>query len=462
MKKYQQFLKVFLVLILSTAYVYGFSQFGARALGPMFAGDETYSSGTTVGSVNLEGKTAQEAIELLKAAAADWHANSTLKLHYKEKTITLETEQFVFDPEETIFSLADGRKNAMRVSLDESVLVDWIGSISPPLIGEEINLKDLSVKLAEPAAILKTGEFTVGLEEFMPKKAVDEGVISEGTVEVKEPSSDLGLAAKEFTSITIEGGTEFSFNRLVKDKGLENVSDEALSMMATATYIAVLQTNFEILERNISKELPNYAKLGSEVFVSTGSGKDFVFANPNNNMYELSFSYSGGKLVASISGTKFLYDYKMVADGKALFKPKTIKQFSPLLKNGQVNIVEEGKEGAIIKIYREIYSQGNLIDTIVMSEDYYPPVHRVEVHALPASQTNEGQVQTDGQNPVGSPPGNTGEASETPVVPTNGNPDASNPQGTTADQTDKQPGETSPTDNYDDGGLWGKPNEIPK
>ncbi|CEG28035.1 VanW family protein [Bacillus sp. B-jedd] len=462
MKKYQQFLKVFLVLILSTAYVYGFSQYGARALGPMFAGDETYSSGTTVGSVNLEGKSAQEALELLKAAAADWYANSTLKLHYKEKTITLETEQFVFDPEETISSLADGRKNAMGVSLDESVLVDWIGSISLQLIGEEINLKDLSAKLAEPAAILKTGDFTVGLEKFMPKNEADEGVISEGTVDVEEPSSDLDLAVREFASVTIEGGTEFSFNRLVKEKGLENVSNEALSMMATATYIAVLQTNFEILERNISKELPDYAKLGSEVFISSATGKDFVFANPNKDKYELSFTYSGGKLAASISGTKFLYEYKMVADGKALFKPKTIKQFSPLLKNRQVNIVEEGKEGAIIKIYREIYSQGNLLDTIVMSEDYYPPVHRVEVHALPASQPNEGQVQTDGQNPFGSQDGNTGEAPETPIAPTNPDPGGSNPLGPSEDQTVSQPGETPGGDNYDDGGLWGKPNEIPK
>lgn len=462
MRKNQQFLKVFFVLILSTAYVYGFSQLGARALGPMFAADETYSSGTTVGGVNLEGKTAIEALELLKTAAADWYANSTLKLHYKEKTITLETEQFVFDPEETISSLADGRHNAMRVSLDESVLVDWIGSMSPPLIGEEINLKDLSAKLAEPAAMLKTGEFTVGLEEFMPKMAVDEGVISEGIVEVKDPSSDLDQAVKEFASITIKGGAEFSFNSLVKEQGLENVSDEALSMMATAAYIAVLQSNFEILERNISKELPNFAKLGSEVFVSPASGKDFVFTNPNHNGYELSFSYSGGKLAASISGTKFLYEYKTVADGKALFKPKTIKQFSPLLKTGQVNIVEEGKEGAIIKIYREIYSQGNLLDTIVMSEDYYPPVHRVEVHALPASQTNEGQNPTGGENTGGTPASNTGEAPETPAVPATGNPDVSNPQGTTADQTDKQAGEAPGTDSYDDGGLWGKPNEIPK
>ncbi|RHW40645.1 hypothetical protein D1B31_10625 [Neobacillus notoginsengisoli] len=464
MRKNQQFLKVFIVLILSTAYVFGFSHFGAKAFGTLFAGDETYSRGTAVGGVNLEGKSAREALELIKAASTDWYANTTLKLHYKEKTIDLETEQFAFDPEGTISGLVDGRQNAIKVNLDESVLVEWIGRISPPLIGEEINLKDLTAKLAEPAAMLKVGSFTVGLVEFMPNKTNDEGIVSTGTVEVKEPSSDLELAVKEFDSIKLEGGAEFSFNRFIKENELGNMAETSLSMMASAAYIAILKTNFTILERNISKELPEFAKLGSEAFVSHVTGKDFVFANPNDNSYELAFAYSGGKLTASISGTKFLYEYKTVADGEEVFKPKTIKQFSPLLKTGQVNITEEGKEGAIIKIYREIYTLGNLLDTEAISEDYYPPVHKVEVHALPAEPTSDGQAPADGQNTGGTPAENSGEPPVNPVGPgtsDNGNAGTDVNKAPEARQPGTKQGENSGTAD-DDGGLWGKPNEVPK
>ncbi|WP_059171293.1 VanW family protein [Bacillus sp. FJAT-27445] len=453
MKKNQQVLKLFVVLVLSTAYVFGFSQYGLKVFGALFPGEKGYLPGTAVGSVNLEGKTPKEALPLLEEAVANWQGKSTYKMHFKEKTIDLETARIAFDPAGTLSTLVDGRQNAMRVSLDETALVEWINLISPALIGEEINLKDLAAKLTEPAKMLNSGEFIIGLGEFLENPSEGTGTIATGTIVEKDSPYELEVAVKEFSGVKIEGDSEFSFNRFVEKQEISGLSSKTLSMMATALYIAILQTNFEIVERNISKELPDYSKLGSEAFVDTVTGRDFIFKNPNADSFELSFGYSDGTLTASITGSKFLYAYKAVADNEETFKPKTIKQFSPLLKAGQVNITEEGKQGSIIKIYREVYSEGNLLETIFIAEDYYPPVHRIEVHALLVGETQ----QPPGTTPLESPGDNAASPVSTDETNTE-DPELPPNAPTETGEDSAGPGQAA-----DDGGtLWGKPNEVPK
>ncbi|RDU35042.1 hypothetical protein DRW41_19875 [Neobacillus piezotolerans] len=452
MKKNQQALKIFVVLILSTAYVFGFSQYGPKAFGKLFAAEKGYLPGTAVGSISLEGKSPTEALTLLQDAIAGWQANATYKLHYKEKTVDLEIDRFKFDTAGTISSLVDGRQNAVEVGLDDQTIIEWIEKISPVLIGEEIDLKNLGEKLTEPARTLSSGAVSLALDGFFANAGDDQGVIASGAVDVEEHSYELEMAVKELAAIKIEGNSEFSLNGAIESKGINGLSPMAQSMLATSAYIAVLQTNFEIVERNISKELPDFAKLGSEAFADPPAGKDFIFKNPNVYPFELTFTFNGKKLTAEIKGSKFLYEYKAVADGEETFQPRVIKQFSPYLKSGQVRITEEGRPGSIIKIYREIYSQGNLLDTQFIGEDYYSPVHRVEVHALPAGETQQ-QGEASAESPAGnveSPPPADGNSQQDPSMPEENEPVL------TPGQQDSIP------DPNDDGALWGKPNEVPK
>ncbi|WP_053367289.1 G5 domain-containing protein [Bacillus sp. FJAT-27245] len=469
MKKNQHALKVFVVLILSTAYVFGFSQYGPKVLGALFAAEKGYLPGTAVGTINLEGRTPKEALSLLQEAIADWQANSSFTLHFKEKSIDLGIDRFAFDPEGTITSLVDGKQNAVQVNVADRTLIEWIEKISPALIGEEIDLKKMGEKLSEPAKLLSSESVSFALDPFLANGQKDEGVIASGTIDVSEPSYELEMAVKELSEIKVAGHAEFSINRALEEKGLSGISPMAASMLATSVYIAVLQTNFDILERNISKELPDYAKLGSEAFANPVAGKDFIFKNPNAGDYSLEFTYSGGKLAATIEGSEFLYDYKAVADGEETFQPKTIKQYSPYVRAGQVKITEEGKPGSIIKIYREIYSQGNLLDTQFIGEDFYAPVHRVEVHALPAGEPQQ-QGGAAGPSPSGSaetpapatnPVDGNGQPARVPVpVDGNSQPGPVAPglsgNGQAPVQNDHLP------DSDGDGALWGKPNEVPK
>ncbi|OCA91265.1 hypothetical protein A8F94_05235 [Bacillus sp. FJAT-27225] len=458
MRKNQQVLKLFIVLFLCTAYIFSFSHYGAKAFDTLFAGEEGYQPGTMIGSVNLEGKSSTEALALLKTSIQEWQNSTTYKLAYKEKTIDLEIDPFEFAPEETVSSLVDGRQNGIHVTLDETILVEWIKQISPQLIGIEINLKDLNAKLVEPASTLTAGEVVVKLSDFIVDSNKKPEVIATGTVKVKEASDEIEMALDGFPDIKIEALSDFSFQGFIEQQKIEGLSTSTLSMMASAAYIAVLQTNFDIVERNIGKELPDFAELGSEARIEPELGLDFSFRNPNDAEFGLKFEYAGGKLTATIIGTPFLYEYKVVADGEDVFKPKTIIQFSPLLKPGQTNVKEEGKEGKIIKVYREVYSNGTLIDIEAISDDFYPPIHRIEVKPLSASQTTP-TSETPGTNteaPV-SEPGTVAPAggNTEPVVTDPSTVPSEAGTGNVDNGNVKNPGK-------DDGGLWGKPNEQPK
>ncbi|WP_043934226.1 G5 domain-containing protein [Bacillus sp. EB01] len=465
MKKNQQFVKLFIVMFLCSAYVFGFSNYGAKAFGSLFAGGEGYLPGTAVGTINLEGKSPKEALDLLKAGLAEWQANTEYKLVYKEKMIELDKEQFSFDFEGTVTSLVNGRQNALIASVDESVILEWITMISPQLIGKEINLNDLHAKLVEPASSLQSGEVVIKLAEFIVGEIQKTEVISTGTVNVKEVSHELEMAVEAFQGITIQAGSEFSFLRYIENEKLESLSPNALSMMASAVYIAVLGTNFDLIERNISKELPEYSDLGSEARVEPERGIDFSFYNPNETEFKLDFEFAGDRLNATITGTPFLFEYKAVSEGKEAFKPKTIIQNSPLLTTGQVTIEEEGKEGKIITIYREVYSNGTLIDTVAISEDYYPPVPRVEIRALTAVQTNPVSPKPDGTT---DPAPGTNPVEGNPVTvtppPSEGasDPAVSDPSTLPVEVDDGDTPIEEPSESGDDGGLWGKPNEQPK
>jgi hypothetical protein len=129
-----------------------------------------------------------------------------------------------------------------------------------------------------------------------------------------------------------------------------------------------------------------------------------------------------------------------------------------LLKTGQKSVETEGKPGFLITVSREIHGRkGELLESEFISEDFYPPVHRVEIYPIapavqqapPAAGTDAGTVTGLGATQT-SPPA-------VPVEPTGDN-DGS-PENSSDGSSDQ---DGIANDDDEDGGLWGKPNEQPK
>jgi hypothetical protein len=200
---------------------------------------------------------------------------------------------------------------------------------------------------------------------------------------------------ERLSPIKVEGHSQVSLLKLIEAQKLVTFSPEAASMLATTIYEAILSSNFTIVERQTGVILPEYASLGIEAKVDLDNHLDLVFVNPNNASYEIKLQRQDNTLTAKLIGSKFLYDYKINLAEKQEFKPKTIIQYSPLLPTNTTNIQQEGKNGFLIKVYRDIYDEnGGWLRKEAISEDFYPPVPRIELHALTSSKTGD---SSDGQ-----------------------------------------------------------------
>lgn len=80
-----QFLKLFLVLGISTAFILSFSKIGASAYVNVFSSDEIFGSGTRIGNVDVSGLTHDDALLKISSGQEVWRENTQLTFRYKEK-----------------------------------------------------------------------------------------------------------------------------------------------------------------------------------------------------------------------------------------------------------------------------------------------------------------------------------------------------------------------------------------
>ncbi|MEH7273210.1 G5 domain-containing protein [Neobacillus vireti] len=430
MGKNQRLIKLFVVLFFSTAFIFSFSHFGAQAFENFAGTDGKYTEGTTIGSINVSGKTKSEAISLLEEKYVDWVKNTKFDLQYSELTVPFDTNLFHFDSEQSFASISDGQQNQAVVTIEMLQVEEQLQILFPQLDRNKLELTKLTSDLSSAASQFNNGSYTFNLStDYLIVDPADKNAfISEAIVELKDVSSELQSVINANPEILIDKEASFSILEFAKNQKIENSS--VLNVIATGIYQAILPSNFSIAERNISSVLPDYAMVGLEAKVNAANGSDLVIANPNKSLYSIEFRIEGNKLIVALKGEKLLYEYEISKKDEQQLKPKTIKQYSPLVLPGKIHVQAEGAEGKIVKVYRDIYQENQLIKSELISEDYYPPVYRVEIHGL--SGTEQGTATIVGENPAVS----------------------SDPNATPSISDDEQ--------QDPDAGLWGKPNEQPK
>jgi hypothetical protein len=431
--KNQRFIKLFVVLFFSTAFIFSFSHFGAKAFENLTGADGKFSEGTTVGVVDVSGKTETEAISLLEEKYVDWVKNTKVELQYSEITVPLDVNLFHFDSAQTVTSIKDGQQNPAIVTIDLLQVGEQVQILFPQIDTNILELTKLTADLNKTASQFSNGSFSFNLstDYLLVDAGNKDAVISEISVELKNMPNDFQSVIEANPEIMIEKENKFSLLEFAANQKIENSS--ILSIIATGMYQAILPTNFLIDERNISDSLPDYALLGMEAKVNVAKGLDLVVSNPNKAAFKVELKLENKKLFVTLKGEKLLYDYEISQKDKQSLKPKTIVQYSPLVKEGKIQVQTSGVDGSIIKVYRDVYQDNKLIKQELISEDYYPPVYRVEIHGLKGTDPNT--VTPDGSTPAVIPDPN---AIQTSPIP--------------------EGGQQVPEND----GLWGKPNEQPK
>jgi vancomycin resistance protein YoaR len=205
-----------------------------------------------------------------------------------------------------------------------------------------------------------------------------------------ERSQNIKLAVQAINGKVLMPGETFSFNKSVGERTKKRGFMEApvisggkiepglgggICQVSSTLYNAVLRTGIKPLER-VNHTLPSsYVDLGMDATVAWDS-IDFKFENTldypmfiegytqNKNVYINIYSNSSlGKRKYTIANE--VYE-------KIQAKTKTVTD--PELPKGKVTTIQKGYDGYRVKVIRNTYENGVLINSEVISNDFYAPV----------------------------------------------------------------------------------------
>jgi vancomycin resistance protein YoaR len=208
-----------------------------------------------------------------------------------------------------------------------------------------------------------------------------------------ERVKNIKLAVKSIDGKVLMPGEVFSFNDIVgeriKERGfleapviLNGKIDSGLGggicQVSSTLYNAVLRTGIKPIERTNHSLPSSYVALGLDATVAWNS-KDFKFENTLD--YPLFIEgYTDGKnlhinLYSNSNLVRKKYEISSNVYEKIKSKTKTVDD--PKLPKGKITILQKGYDGYRVKVTRNTYENGVLINSEVISNDFYLPVTSV-------------------------------------------------------------------------------------
>ncbi|HYK71572.1 MAG TPA: G5 domain-containing protein [Pseudoneobacillus sp.] len=372
MKK-NQFAKLFLIILLSSSYIFAFAHFGSNVYETFATKSDLYSKGTMLGPIDLSGISQQQAITLVTKQVEEWQTSATIVLNYREKTLSMDSGIFTFQIEESILSAVDGVQNPLVVQINKEKLQQVVVILAPSVTVTE----QLETDLLTLAQTL-TNQKELNINQYLATTAEKE-VLSTVRVEI----DNMDPLMDKITEISIPAESTFSLNKYLKEQNVGELPAGLLNTISSSVYQLVLPTNFTIQERHIGMELVDGITLGYEAKIDSSLNWDFIFYNSNREDFTIKMSPKDGYVQLDLLGYPFVNKYEIELSNEQTFEPKTIKRYDPLLLPGETKEKASGKNGSYIEVYRKTLSQnGEYIGRELISKDFYAPQHRVEVVGL--------------------------------------------------------------------------------
>lgn len=326
---------------------------------------------STIGGIVVTGMDEEEIHIALDAAIATWKQSGDFVVQGGGIDQPLNREYFEFDVNATVNQYLDITSKPWYAFWQSENTVDLplILSVNP-----EVNTEIDSISLFV-------------LEETYQNVVKEASYLSEGPVEATVADLSIYEANRiAFTLETFDGNfaelaniTNQLNDTLIANgeiysllEHVETADDYALNYVASMLYSVVLQTDYEIVERNSQNLLPNYLTAGIEAKVNGDLEQDLKFINHTSAPAKLKMSVENNTVKMEIftvpTDSKVTY---FVTD-KQEVTPKTIYRYSKDLAMGKEELIQEGKPGLRVSVYRTILGEDKLV-----SKDFYPPVNRI-------------------------------------------------------------------------------------
>jgi hypothetical protein len=371
-------IKLFSVVLLSTLLIFSSSHFGVKAYEGIISKAKGFPENTWIGPLDVSGLEKAEAKEQLETKVTEWKTHSSVELLYREVNTFLPLEEVLIDVGKSVEGAQGSTKNELIFSMDNVNLGSVLPTLSHNLSKDTVDLDSLRTEILKKVTLLESGTIQIDIGDFLLVAEKNEQVVK--TITIPNMSEDLKNIG---STIMIPRQSTFSLLSFLEEQGLLTLDPMVIDILSSGVYQTILHSNFEILERHISTELPEYISMGFEAKVDAKLKWDLSFYNPNMDDYKLEIYSNGQSLTFDLVGVPFAYEYVVMQEGLKLFDPKTIKQYSPLLEPGQFKVTKEGQKGFYLEHSRLVMDEtGKIVEQQLISKDYYAPIHLVEVFGL--------------------------------------------------------------------------------
>ncbi|MDR7865575.1 MAG: VanW family protein [Sporomusaceae bacterium] len=425
-----------------------FSVIGTVTLNAAFTVTNDVYGGVRVGDIDVGGLTLSEAEKKIAAAFDDWTKHAPITLVYQDKSWTIAASEIDLSIDAAALAkeaYAVGRTGIIFQQLQERYLTINRGHVIPLAVGysaDKLHARVTAIAAAidrEPrnASLKVVANFSVtrsadaiGLKVDIAKTLADisaglsakipfklpltvaelkpsitardldgiDGVVGSYTtqfsLEDKNRSENIVIAAKHVNGVIVRQGDTFSFNTNVGPRLAQNgykiapvfingklVPDwgGGVCQVSSTLYNAALLADMKIEERTPHFRPPAYVPLGQDATVADNY-LDFKFRNTSgHNIYILS-DVAGDQINIHILGRLQSNppEIHIVAADKKVWEPNTVIKQDPKLELGKEVVEVEGQKGFHISTYRVKYaSSGRETGRELLATDEYQPEDRV-------------------------------------------------------------------------------------
>lgn len=424
-----------------------FSIIGTVTLNAAFTVTDDIYGGVRVGDIDVGGLTLSAAEKKIAAAFEDWAQHEPITLVYLDKRWTIAAEEINLSIDAAALAkeaYAVGRTGNIFQQLKERYLAINRGHVVPLAVGysadklharvaaiaaaidreprnaslkvvanfsvtrtaDATGLKvDIAKTLADITASLNTKipfRLTMAVAELKPAittldlEGID-GVIgsyaTQFSLEDKNRSENIVIAAKHLNGVIVRQGEVFSFNVNVGPRLAQNgykiapvfingklVPDwgGGVCQVSSTLYNAALLADMKIEERTPHFRPPAYVPLGQDATVADNY-LDFKFRNTSgHNIYVIS-DVTDDQINIHILGRLRSNppEIHIVTADKKVWEPNTVIKQDPTLELGKEVVEVEGQKGFHVSTYRVKYSSGRETGRELLSTDEYQPEDRV-------------------------------------------------------------------------------------
>ncbi|WP_186321528.1 VanW family protein [Bacillus sp. FJAT-22090] len=349
------------------------------------------SVGSTIGGIEIEDLEKQEITNRLETAVDDWKRDTTLALEGEGINIALDTNYFIFDVEASVnHYLSVSQKPWYAFWKSDSVVhIPLQLTIEPELLTmiEKNSLldKDNTIEnITSQVSMLSKDPIQAVLTDL---SLFESERIAFSLEEVSINAVGLTEIIAALNEQVISTGNLFSLSEKMNEiSGVYD--DKTADFVASLLYSVLLQTDFEIVERHSQGALPTYLEPGIEADIDFNTNKDLKFIN-HGNPAVLKVSLKDSSLLVELYSLRSETVGKYEVRDSQVVNPRTIYRYSSDLKAGEENLIQEGSPGLKVTVYRMISDKkGPFEKEEIISQDYYPPTHRIVMRSLLTPETS--------------------------------------------------------------------------